>query len=79
MRILVHDTDSPARKITLYLTRLEGQELADSLSAMLERGMPTHEHVNDQEYRHEVTVCLYDDQSVGTLDERSQQVISGSF
>ena len=76
MRILDNASDRASQAVTLYLTRPEAQELRDSLDALLaDESGRRHEHVMDDDYRKEITVCLYDEADLGHFDARSQRLI----
>jgi hypothetical protein len=76
LRILNNDADTALKSITLYLTLSELNELQDSLNSIL--NCPTfcnHEHIDDDEFTHEVTVTVYDEDHLHGFDHRSVQLI----
>ncbi len=76
MRILDEDSDEAVQKVTLYLTRAEAKELRDSLDGLLALGHPgRHEHVPDETFSKEITVCLYDSGDVAAFNARSRKLI----
>ena len=75
MRILDDDTDRSIQTIILYLTKSEAEELRDSLNLLLEDSSPRHEHVSSEDHRRELTVCIYDSNSLESFDERSRKLI----
>ena len=76
MRILDTDTNLASKNIVLYLKLEEAKELYDSIGLLLkENSYNTHLHITDESFDHEVTVLLYDEHQVETLNERSKQLI----
>jgi len=63
LRILDQDKgkDEPVRNVLLMLTFDEAKELRDSLDGLIERrSVVDHSHINDSEYKHEITIALYE-------------------
>jgi hypothetical protein len=78
MRILEPDSDRAYSKVTLYLTSAEAAELRDSLDELLGGAQDAHAHVSSEDFKKEVTVCLYspdDSSALRHLDERSRRII----
>ena len=76
MRILDTNTDIALKNIILYLRAEEAKDLHDSIGVMLEnKDYHYHDHVNDATFEHEVTVVLYDEQQMESLNERSKEII----
>ena len=76
MRILNTNADIALKSIILYLKIEEAKELYDSIGMMLnEKDLSNHTHVNDLSFEHEVTLVLYDEQQIGSLNERSKRII----
>ena len=76
MRILDTDTNLASKNIILYLKPEEAKELYDSIGALLAKNnYNTHSHIADKDFDHEVTVVLYNEQQMETLNERSKQLI----
>ena len=76
MRIYDEISDRTLERIYLCLTREEAEELRDSLTQMLlVRAGATHTHVNDADFSHEITACLYNTASISGFDDRFQKVI----
>ena len=76
MRIFDADTDKTLKDVTLYLKYEEAKELYDSIGSLLEKkSFDEHEHINDATYEREITVLLYDEQHVESLNERSKKII----
>ena len=76
MRILNEADDKPMNRVTLFLTMSEASELRDTLDGMLADPIGhDHGHVSSEDYRKEVTVCIYSPDSPNQFDERSKRLI----
>jgi len=74
MRILNLDTNEKINQATIYLTNSEAKELKDSLDNLLEDNS-RHEHISDDSYQTEITVCIYEKENLGEFDARSRKLI----
>ena len=74
MRILNLDTNEKINQATIYLTNSEAKELKDSLENLLDSNS-NHEHISDDTYQTEITVCIYEKDNVGEFDMRSRKII----
>lgn len=78
MRIYNADLDQKMKKVVLYLTPEEAQEMKDSLELMInDNEKHHHEHIPDREggYKREITICIYKDNNISMFDERSKKLI----
>ena len=78
MRILVTDTDKPARSVELYLTRAEATELlgyVEELIASSDGG--AHAHLNDIEMKREIMLALYDPSDLSGFSGRARSLLEG--
>jgi hypothetical protein len=75
MRILDEKTGKAVERVTLYFTRSEASEMNDSLEALLTSPTGRHEHIPSDDYRKEVTICIYDQAALEGFDERSKTLI----
>lgn len=76
MRLLDTENDKALCDIKIYLTRAEAQELLDDLIALLKTDKKAyHVHINDVQYKHEITVALYDEKDISTFNDRSKKLI----
>jgi len=74
MRILNEDDDKALKKIILYLTKEEAQELKTSLVDILEK-KHHHSHVSSENSKKEVSLCVYDVNNLAFFDDRSKKLI----
>lgn len=58
MRMLNEDNDKKFDRMTLYLTRIEAEELRDSWEALIVNPKQHHVHISTENYQKELTVCL---------------------
>lgn len=78
MRIYDTDSDKKVNNIILYLTPDEAQEMKDSLELLINDGdKHQHEHIPDREdnFKREITVCIYREDNLSEFDERSKKLI----
>lgn len=78
MKIYDKDTDKKINKVILYLTSDEAQELKDSLELIINNNEKHHhEHIPDREddFKREITVCIYRENDLSGFDERSKKLI----
>ena len=71
------DTDKKVNKVILYLTPDEAQEMKDSLELIMNNKKHQHEHIPDREddYKREITICIYKEDDLSSFDERSKKLI----
>ena len=76
MRILDIDASKAIDNVILYLTKEEASQLQYDLQSLLENfQVGNHHHINDVDYKREITVTIYDENDVTELDERSRRII----
>jgi hypothetical protein len=75
MRILDQESDKSLNRITLYLTLSEASELRDSLISLLAERGKHHEHIPSSDFQKELTVSIYETQSIEAFDERSKRLL----
>lgn len=74
MRILNLDTNEKINQASIYLTNAEAKELKDSLNNLLKNNSH-HEHISDDSYQTEITVCVYEEDNLEEFDTRSRKLI----
>jgi hypothetical protein len=75
MRMLDEDNDRRLNHVTLFLTKAEAIELQGCLENLLLEPDSHHEHLSDEEYKKEITVCVYDEQRLDGFSERAKKPI----
>lgn len=76
MRVLDLVEDRAVKNVVLYLKKDEAKELYDSLGSLLSSDKPgDHQHVDDENFSHEITVVIYGDGREDMLNERSRLLI----
>ncbi len=67
--MLIVDADGRVlTQVTLLLTPAEAAELADSARDLAVHPETGHHHINDRDYRNEITVSIDTSQAGGKLD-----------
>ena len=76
MRLLDEITDKSLSNVTLLLTHNEARELRDKLGGLIDNfGKGWHDHISDNDYRHEITIAIYNETDITEFNERVQQLI----
>lgn len=79
MRIYNKSKDEAIKNIYLFLTIDEARELRDSLNCILRDKSKSrytrHEHVNDTDLLHEITISVYDENILPILHPRTAKII----
>jgi len=78
MRMLDMATQQPLRNVIVYLTREEAIQVRsalDQLLAITDDAVAEHIHINDSEYRHELTLTIYTKANIDKFDARSRQLL----
>ena len=75
MRILDEESNKSLKNIVLYLTYSQASEFRDSLEELLKKPLNNHSHISSDDYRKEVTVCIYDNENLTGFNERSKKII----
>jgi len=77
MRILNTKGDASLQDVILYLTITEALDLKVALDSLTD-GSSTrgkHYHVDDDDYAHRITVCVYSADALDEFSQRSQIII----
>jgi hypothetical protein len=78
MRIYDSDSDKKINNVTLYLTSEQAEEMKDSLEQLINtKRKHQHEHIpdRDNDFKREITICLYREDDLSGFDERSKILI----
>lgn len=76
MRIFDQKNDKALKNVTILLTREEAKQLVFSLKDIIKKNdLSEHLHVNDNDYLHEITLCLYEHEKLDSLNERIKKLV----
>ena len=76
MYILDETSDKSLSKIIVYLTMSEILELKDSIDSLLVKPQNNHMHVPSEDYKKEITICIYDKDRLTGFNERSMKLLT---
>ena len=77
MKIYDPDTKRTLDNVMLFLTEEEAAELGFSATDLSEHPEKQHHHVNDVDYKKEITISVYTEKNINSFDEESKRVITG--
>ena len=76
MRILDEDNDKALNNVSIFLTITEAKELRDTLEQLIPHPIKEHMHVNDADYKKEITILIYEPAGdLSMLHERARRII----
>jgi hypothetical protein len=77
MRIYDEDNQKVINNVSIFLTVDEAQEIWDSLEDLLNKFQndADHAHINDADYSHEITFCLYNENNLNSFNTRAKKII----
>jgi hypothetical protein len=77
MRIFDEDNQKVINNVSLFLTVNETQEIWDSLEDLLNKFQndADHTHINDPDYSHGITFCLYNENNLNSFTSRAIKII----
>jgi hypothetical protein len=75
MRILDDETDKKLDTISLFLTMSEAKQLHSYLQELIENPKKQHIHMSSDDYQKEITLCVYNENSLEGLHERGKKLI----
>lgn len=75
MRILDDDSDKKLDTISIFLTKDEALQFQSYLDQLLKNPKLQHSHLSSTDYQKEITICLYDEQTLEGFSERSKRLI----
>jgi hypothetical protein len=75
MRIQDMETGKRLQNVCIYLTDREIEEMKCVLEDFFTGALDHHAHINDDSYKHEVTIAVYNDENFDQFDERSKRLI----
>lgn len=76
MRIYNLDSNTKTNNVIIYLTPDEAQEMKYALEQIIsDNTKHHHKHITDNEYKREITVCIYKEDNLSSFDDRSRRLI----
>ena len=75
MKMLDESTDKKIENATVFLTKLEIEQLHSYLGELIENPDNQHFHLSSDDYQKELTVCLYNVEDLTGLHERAKKLI----
>ena len=76
MRFMDEDREESTNEVVIILTVPEAGELRDRTKQLLYRRAPLdHEHIDDEDYKKEITVSIYDVHPVDGYHPRFRKLI----
>lgn len=77
MRISDDTSDEKLDRITIFLTEQEALRLESYLNQFLEKSKEKgfHFHLSSEDYKKEITFCIYDPENIDKLHPRAQNLI----
>ncbi len=75
MKIYDPESKRILKRVNLFLTPDEAAELGYSATDLSDHPDKHHHHVNDPEYKNEITVSVYTDENLSSFDEESRRVL----
>jgi hypothetical protein len=77
MRIFDEDNKKSIKNVSIFLTKSEAQEIVDSLNDIIENFQHNadHAHINDIDYKREITVCVYDENDLSGFNKEAKKLI----
>lgn len=75
MRILDDESDKKLDNVSIFLTKEEAVQLRGYLDQLLDNPKLQHSHMSSSDYQKEITICLYDEKNLDSLNQRSIKLI----
>ena len=75
MRILDDDSDKKLDTISIFLTKEEAIQLCGYLNQLIDKPKLQHAHLSSEDYKKEITVCIYDEKALEGFHPRSVKLI----
>ena len=75
MRILDDESDKKLDTVSIFLTKNEARQLVAYLNALLQNPQLHHQHLSSDDYKKEVTVCVYDEKKLEGFHQRAIKLI----
>lgn len=75
MRILDDESDKKLDLVSIYLTKNEAVQLRGYLNQLIENPKIQHAHLSNEDYKKEITICIYDEKDLDGFHPRSIKLI----
>jgi hypothetical protein len=75
LRILDDASDKKLDHVSVFLTKEEAIHLRGYLNQLLDNPKLQHFHLSSSDYQKEINICLYDDNNIENLSQRSIKLI----
>ncbi|MDN3505885.1 MAG: hypothetical protein P0S96_01495 [Simkaniaceae bacterium] len=75
MRILDDDSDKKLDTVSIFLTKDEAIQLRGYLNQLIDKPKLQHTHLSSEDYKKEITVCIYDTKDLEGFHPRSIKLI----
>jgi hypothetical protein len=75
LRILNNESDEKLDAISIFLTNAEAVQLRGYLNQLIEKPELQHSHLSSEDYKKEITVCIYDEKDLKGFHPRSIKLI----
>jgi hypothetical protein len=75
MRLLDQKSDASLQRIIIYLTQREAEQLRDFVGGLIKKPLGNHSHISSDDFKKEITVCIYDEANLSGFNDRSKKLI----
>lgn len=79
MRIYDNESKRLLTSVTLFLTPAEAKELADDAADLGASPDKHHAHINDNSYKHEITISVYTRGNFSQFHEEAKKFLSDAL
>ena len=76
MRILDDKSDRPINSVSIFLTETEAVYLIGYLEQVVYEKRGDHSHLSSEDYKKEITICLYSPEKIDHFHPRIQKLLS---
>ncbi len=75
MRILNDESGGKLDMVTLFFTKEELKQLIGYAKQLIENPSADHHHLSSEDYKKEITLCIYNEENVKNFSPRVQKLI----
>jgi hypothetical protein len=76
MRILDDKSDKAINSVSIFLTEVEAVHLIGYLEQLVFEKKGDHSHLSSEDYKKEITICLYSPEKIENFNPRVQKLIT---